>query len=336
MVRKTPFAGVLVASLLATASAVAQTASWTSERPDGHAPAGVKSDFLILNRDLYVGLRYYREQFRGTNVGTQSFSSDDVLDFFTIAPLSLDKQTLEVNLRLGLFGFVTLEASMPVTQAEMLSTTDLIPFETSSSTWGDVAIRGLFDVLVMDLYRVSFALGATIPTGKLKKRDTTPVAGRTILPYAMQGGSGTYDILAGLTFLTQNELASVGGQVNSVIRVMNNSRGYQLGNEFSFSAWAAYNISDWVSVSIRGFYERWGDVSGSARGTDGAIDPGANSFAQGGERFQIPFGVSLFLQEGSAVGHRLLLEWYYPVHQDLNGPQLAADRTLVVSWQTFF
>ena len=82
MVRKTPFAGVLVASLLATASAVAQTASWTSERPDGHAPAGVMSDFLILNRDLYVGLRYYKEQFRGTNVGTQSFSSDDVLDFF--------------------------------------------------------------------------------------------------------------------------------------------------------------------------------------------------------------------------------------------------------------
>ena len=336
MVRKMACAGVMLASLLTTAPAMAQTARWTSERPDGHAPAGVMSDVLILNRDLYVGVRYYREQFKGTNFGTLSISSDNILDFFSIAPLSLDKQTVEVDVRLGLFGFVTLEGSMPITQAEMISTTDLVSFKTLSRTWGDVSIRGLFDVLEMDQYRVSLTLGGTIPTGKLKKRDTTPVAGRTILPYAMQGGSGTYDILAGLTFLTQNELASVGGQVNSVIRVMNNGRGYRLGNEFTFSAWAAYNISEWVSVSMRGFYERWGDVSGSERGTDGASDPGANSFAQGGERFQIPLGVSIFFREGPAAGHRLLLEWYYPVHQDLNGPQLTADRTLVMSWQTFF
>ena len=56
----------------------------------------------------------------------------------------------------------------------------------------------------------------------------------------------------------------------------------------------------------------------------------------GGERVQIPFGISFFLREGPAAGHRLLFEWYYTVHEDLNGPQLSADRTLVVSWQTFF
>ncbi len=336
MARNTAYAGVVLASLLTTVPALAQTSRWTSERPDGHAPAGVMSDFVILNRALYFGVRVYQEQFRGTNLGTEAITSDDVLDFFTVAPLTLDKETVELDLRLGLFGFVTLQASMPITRAVMLSTTNALLFETGSKTWGDVSVRGLFNVLEMDEYRVSLTLGATIPTGKYWKRDIGPLGVRETLPYAMQGGSGTYDVLAGMTFLTQNDVASVGAQINSVIRVMDNRRGYHLGNEFSFSLWGAHNLSNWVSVSIRALYERWGDVSGSDRDTDGSIDPGANSFAQGGERFQIPFGVSIFMREGPAAGHRLLLEWYHPVHQDLNGPQLAGDRTLVVSWQTFF
>ncbi len=337
MVRKTAYASVLLASALTASPTLAQTpARWTSERPDGHAPAGVMSDFLILNRELYVGVRFYNEKFRGTKLGTAEISSDDVLDFFAVAPLALDKKTVELDLRFGLFGWVTLEASMPVFQVTMLNTTSTFLFETTSETWGDVAIRGLFDLLEMDQYRLSLTLGGTIPTGKLRKRDVGFSGVREILPYAMQGGSGTYDILAGLTFLNQNEVASVGAQFNSVIRVMDNWRDYRLGNEFSFSLWGAYNVSDWVSFSIRGLFESWGNVSGSDPGTDGTIDPSANSFAQGGERVQIPFGISFFLREGPAEGHRLLLEWYYPVHEDLNGPQLSTESTLVVSWQTFF
>ena len=336
MVRKMASAGVLLACLLTTAPALAQRLQWTSERPDGHAPAGVMSDFLILNRDLYVGLRFYQEKFRGTNFGTLPILADDVLDFFTVAPLALDKQTAELDLRIGLFGWVTLQGSMPVTKAEMLNTTGAVLYQTSSETYGDVSIRGLFSLLEMDEYRLSLTLGGTIPTGKLKKSGQGVSGAGEILPYAMQGGSGTFDVLAGLTFLNQNEVASVGAQGDAVIRVMDNRRGYRLGNEYSFTAWGAYNLSDWVAVSMRGLYETWDDVSGSDPGTDGTSDPSANSFAQGGERFQIPFGISFFLREGPAAGHRLLFEWYYIVHQDLNGPQLAAESGLVISWQTFF
>ena len=86
MVRKKAPASVVLACLLATAPVTAQTSTWTSERPDGHAPAGVMSDFLILNRELYAGVRFYQERFRGTSLGTQPISSNDVLDFFSVAP----------------------------------------------------------------------------------------------------------------------------------------------------------------------------------------------------------------------------------------------------------
>ncbi len=209
MVRKTAFARLLLASALTASPTLAQTPiRWTSERPDGHAPAGVMSDFLILNRDLYVGVRFYNEKFRGTKLGTEDISSDDILNFFTVAPLALDKKTVELDLRLGLFGWVTAEVSMPIFQAKMLNTTSTSLFETTSETWGDVAIRGLFDLLEMDQYRLSLTLGGTIPTGKIRKRDVGASGVREILPYAMQGGSGTFDILVGGTFLVQNELAA--------------------------------------------------------------------------------------------------------------------------------
>ena len=114
MVRKTAYASVLLASVLTAAPALAQTYRWTSERPDGHAPAGVMSDFLILNRDLYVGVRFYQEQFRGTSLGTLPVSSDEILDFFTVAPVSLDKQTAELDLRAKIPAQGDRPASSPV------------------------------------------------------------------------------------------------------------------------------------------------------------------------------------------------------------------------------
>ena len=84
--------------------------------------------------------------------------------------------------------FVTLQASMPISQAERLSATDAVFFETSSKTYGDVSVRGLFDVLELGEYRMSLNLGATIPTGRINKQDATPFAASETLPYAMQGG----------------------------------------------------------------------------------------------------------------------------------------------------
>ena len=175
-----------------------------------------------------------------------------------------------------------------------------------------------------------------MPTGKISKRGTTSTLPRGVLPFAMQGGSGRPDILAGGTFQVQNDIASIGAQANSVIRFKNNKKGYRLGDQFSFSVWGAYNLSDWVSVSLRGLYEQQSDIAGSDPRTDGAADPLANPFAQGGERVTVPIGLNLYLRDGIAAGHRLSIEFYYPVHEDLNGPQMSAHRTLVASWQTVF
>ena len=306
------------------------------ERPDGHAPAGVKSDFLLSFGQLYVGYRYNTEKFRGTLQGTQVVSDAEVLDFFTVAPLTHDRWTGEVDVRFGLTDFSTLEVSVPWVRNKMLNVTDTQLFETSSQFIGDISIRGLFELLKMDGYRMNLTLGGSIPTGKIGKMGLTSTGVRGVLPFTMQGGSGSPDILAGGTFEAQNEVASVGVQINSVIRPVNNGQGYRLGDEFDFTVWGAYNLSDWISVSLRGVFEQQSEVNGSDSRTNGLADPLANPFAQGGERIFVPIGMNFYLRDGKAAGHRLAIEFYYPVHEDLNGPQMSASRALVVSWQTVF
>ena len=77
-------------------------------------------------------------------------------------------------------------------------------------------------------------LGATAPTGENLVRDQTPSSGtgEDVLPFPMQTGTGHPDILGGLTFITQNDVASVGAQANIAIRSVNNDSGYRLGDRF--------------------------------------------------------------------------------------------------------
>ena len=65
MNRKIVATGVLLTGLLVAMPVLAQNHVWTSDRPDGHAPAGVKSDFLLSFGELYIGYRHTAEKFRG-------------------------------------------------------------------------------------------------------------------------------------------------------------------------------------------------------------------------------------------------------------------------------
>jgi hypothetical protein len=339
MDRKIVSACVLVASLSAVTPALAQTPEWSSDRPDGHAPAGVMADYTLEKSEFYIGYRYYRTEFDGTLVGTEPFFSDDVLDFFAVAPLTLQRQQHEVEMRFGLTDAITIEVAIPFIMNSMVSITeDDEFFETRSNDIGDVSGRLLIDLYEMDEYRMLLMLGATAPTSGISDRDETPLAGgaEQVLPFPMQTGVGHIDLLGGLGFAKQNDVATLGAQANLIIRSFDNSQDYRLGDQFEFTVWGAYNLSDWLSLSARALYQTLGETEGFDRRTDGAADPTANPLAQGGERVYLPFGFNLYFQDGLAGGSRLSVEYYYPVHEDLNGPQLSASSSVVASWQVVF
>ncbi len=89
----------------------------------------------------------------------------------------------------------------------------------------------------------------SFPTGSIDKKDDTPMGSNQQLPYPMQLGSGTFDLLPGITYLGQHNDISWGAQVSGVIRLGENDRDYRLGNRFDATAWGAYDWFNWVSTS---------------------------------------------------------------------------------------
>lgn len=341
MVRKTVTAMRAVVCLLVSAPLAAQDLEISMDRPDAHAPLGVRDDYTLDAGEFMWTYRYWRDSFTGLRLGEQLISTDDVFGLgFTTVPVEMNNQAQEFEVRIGLSDDLTLSATLPYVFHETFNVTDdgQTFFVTESEDLGDTKVNFLYNLFQVGAYQAHLGMGVNLPSGELDDRDVTAVSfpSDAQLPFNMQTGSGTWDILPSLTMVTQNEYGTVGMQGKGVIRVHNNNRNYTLGDRFMGTVWAGYRISDWLSASARLQHEVWGDVDAFDPDTNPGENPASNPFSTGGNRTSLPLGVNILLQEGPLAGLRMAIEWYYVVAEDLNGPQLSQNNVLVIGWQVGF
>ncbi len=184
--------------------------------------------------------------------------------------------------------------------------------------------------------RVHLNLGLSAPTGSIDERGDTPVAANVRLPYPMQVGSGTWDLLPGLTYLGQTDAWSWGAQGVGTVRLGENEYDYTLGNRLSTTAWLSKPVARSASVSLRLGVDTWGNISGADPALNPKMVPTADPNRRAGTRVDMGVGINLYSSAGTFSGHRLALEVLAPVYQDLTGPQLETDWTVIVGWQKSF
>ena len=155
------------------------------------------------------------------------------------------------------------------------------------------------------------------------------------LPYAMQLGSGTYDLLPGITYTGHKDDWSWGTQYSATLHMGENSQDYTLGDKHQISAWGAYSWLPSLSTSVR----ITGETEDKIDGIDSQIAAPvqtADPDNYGGERISASIGVNYIVPAGIMEGHRFAVEATLPVYQDLNGPQLKRDNAIVFGWQKSF
>ncbi len=307
-------------------STAQSSAEWTL-RPDAHAPAGVTLDHLRGHGELLFTYRLRQMEDRGTRVGPDTIPALLILQDFEMVPLEVSRQEHALALSYGLLEWVTFEASVPLVQRTAEIATETNVAETSAWGLGDVEAHALVSLHESWPYRAHLSAGFSFPTGGVNEEGVTPRShpDPEILPYPLQYGSGTVDFTPGATFVAVNEHGTFGAQARGVLRIGENSRDYRLGNRALFTGWVAPRFTDWLSGSARVSWERWGNLSGS----DPALDPMAiqmaHPFLQGGTRVDAPVGVNIHFPEGRLQGGRASAEISFPVHHDLDGPQLGRD-----------
>lgn len=310
---------------------------WTSGRPDGHAPIGVMGDHTHSAGEWMFSYRYRFMDMDGNREGTDNLSDAEVLQQFPVTPVRMTMQMHALGVMYAPTNDLTLMAMVPYVFKEMDHVTRRgVRFTTNSEGFGDIKLTALYKVLDQSQQRLHLNIGMSFPTGSIEERDNTPAGDDQILPYPMQIGSGTFDLLPGITYLGQSNNWSWGSQAIATLRLGENSNDYRLGNQLMLTGWTAYNWTDWLSTSIRLNGQTWGNIDGSDSRLNPMMIPTADPDRRGGTQLNLGFGVNLYAPSGNLQGSRLAIEFELPLYRSLDGPQLETDWRLTAGLQAVF
>jgi hypothetical protein len=201
-------------------------------------------------------------------------------------------------------------------------------FGQSAAGFGDLEVMGMI-TLIGDIRkggnRLILNLGMSLPTGAIDVKyhaDGDPSKPLVLLEYFMQLGSGTYDMMPGLTYLGDSGPWSWGLQSIETFRLGKNDHDYRLGDEYHLSAWTSYGVTDWFAPSLRLDGRSWGNITGADKGLSTNPTPEGRPNLRGGRRVDLLLGINFYAPRGFLKGTRLMIEGGIPVYQNLDGPQL--------------
>lgn len=311
----------------------------SSARADSHAPIGVMADHTHHAGEFMLSYRYMYMDMDGNRDGDSRVGVDDVLADFMVSPTDMSMEMHMLGAMYAPTDWMTLMLMVPYVRKDMDHVTRMgTRFTTKSEGLGDIRLTGMFPIVHEGHHAFHANFGVSLPTGSIDEKDATPAdptASRR-LPYPMQLGSGTFDLLPGVVYTFQEEDWSFGAAANGTIRLGENDNDYTLGNGLELTTWWAYEWQDWISTSVRLDYQLWGNIDGADPDLNPMMVPTADPNLRGGQRLDLLFGVNLYAPDGPLAGNRLAVEVGFPVYQNLDGPQLETDFLLTVGWQFTF
>jgi hypothetical protein len=180
-------------------------------------------------------------------------------------------------------------------------------------------------------------LGLSAPTGDTgltHRRSHQQAPGA--MDYAMQTGSGTWDLLPSLTWLRSAGPWGWGLQLGATRRLGSNDAGYALGDRWQAAGWVSRRLAPSISATLRASRSVDGPIGGERRDAHPQGSPPDHAANHGGRLDELGLGLVVDRLPGGHQGSTLGIEWLQPLRQDVRGYQLGRGRGLVLSWSHHF
>ncbi len=249
----------------------------------------------------------------------------------------MDMDMLMARAMYGITDDISVMAMVPYIWKEMDHVTRMgAEFTTRSEGFGDVRLIAGYDVYRSTRDSIKLTAGLSFPTGSTNEKDHTPAGPNQPLPYPMQIGSGTWDLLPGITYTGRSSEWSWGGQLGAIIRLGENDRDYTFGNIYQATAWRARKWTNWLSSSLRLEGEIEEDIDGADPRLNPLLVPTADPNLRAGKRLSVGLGLNFMIPTGTLRGLGFSVEGIIPFYQDLDGPQLERDYTLMFGLRQAF
>jgi hypothetical protein len=362
------------------------------------APAGVIFSHMIDKSDRFmVGYRYMRNRDAGGMLHGTDTAGDTALLANGCASYGCYMKPLEMTMNMHMLDlmyaptdwlnlmlmpqFVDTEMTMagipgaPRMPGMTTMNTQVMVDNHQTGGVGDTGMYAMFKLFEQPGQHAHLSLGISAPSGDVAIRNRRTQQGSNpafFVDYGMQLGSGTWDFKPSLTYTGHLDEWSWGGQLSGTKRLeAQNQSGYALGDIFQTTAWGGYNLTHWLTASVRGIYTWQGTIKGeytkdvllapgycsnfftigfpykasctAAFATITASQNAANhtgTFNQtsnyGGQYVDVGLGLNVNIPNGTFAGHSLSFEWLQPAYTNVNGYQLNRDGALAVSWSKSF
>lgn len=330
-----------------------------------HAPIAVMGDHLHQKGEFMLSYRYMDMDMQGLQQGTQSVDSQEVLNSFMMVPKNMQMKmhmlgvmyapTDDITLMLmtnylenNMQSMMTMSnmndmndmndmnGGMMNADMEGMAQTQHMTFSTMSSGLGDSRFGALIRGYQAKNYHSHYTVGLNLPTGDIDQQAKTPMNDNALLGYPMQLGTQTWNVYVGYTGVYHLDNIQLGGQYNYEIALTENSQDYKPGNQSKLHTWAAYAISNELSVSARATYSTKNNIKGVDQRLNSMMMPTANPNMYAKRTWEAALGLNYAFNNPMLNGHRLALEWVEPIAQDVSGIQMKQTSSLVLGWQFAF
>jgi hypothetical protein len=314
-------------------------------------PSGIMISHVHRKHQWMASYRYMRMDMSGILSGTQSTAKSDVFVNYLAAP---DAMHMDMHMLMGMYGIsnrltAMLMLNYNVTSMKMdlfapgghhhsgsVSNSD--EHEMKSAGLGDIKLHFLYSVIRKVNHQLIIGAGANIPAGSVEVKgaaDDAMYPGKR-LPYSMQLGSGTFDLLPSLTYTYQKNKITFSAQGSGIYRTQYNNVGYSLGNEATANAWIAYQ---WLRC-VAGSFRMEANTAGKIDGYDPTLyyynELSANPNNYGGKRLSCYAGTVFQFRMHGTCSQRLAVEYGIPLYEALNGTQMKLKQTFYASWAFIF
>jgi len=290
-----------------------------------------KGDWMIGYHSMFMKMEDNRD-------GSSKVSVPEVLSDFMVAPLSMDMDMHMFQVMYAPSDDWTIMLMANYQDKSMDHVTRIgMKFTTESSGMGDTTLMSNYVVNRAPGNQQLFSVkgGISLPTGSIDEKDMTPT-GRVRLPYPMQLGSGTYDVKLGADYQRFGDLWSVGVGGLATFRIGENDNDYTLGDVIELDAWYSREWTDYLTTSVKLAGSSWSNIDGADPLLNPMMVPTADPNRRGGERIDLVIDLELYAPSGKLAGNRLGFEFGVPAYENLDGPQLSVDWTVMMGWQWVF
>ncbi len=363
---------LFVSGLFLTQHAIAEH---VHDRPDSHAPIGVMGDHLMEKGQWMVSYRLMNMHMDGMRSGSDDLTPEQVgvmpnalagetmrmgylLDgsprlmsvppTYRVVPLEMDMRMHMLGTMYGfsddvtamvMFNYIEKEMTS-VTYQGMAGTTAIGEYSGETSGIGDTQVAALIRLGNNETHHFHLNAGISLPTGSITESGYVfapfgEVVDIDRLGYNMQLGSGTVDLMPGVTYTANKGDTSWGAQAMATLRLYDNKEDYRLGNVFDATAWAAQRWLSWMSTSARISAKSEAGIKGRdlvITGGSPVFDP-ANS---GRDEVKVLLGVNFLGTHGWVKDQRLAFEIGAPVYENVDGVQMSQEWAATLGWQTAF